>query len=57
VLEQALLAQSAGLREAIMGLMDRAIEGIVVDEAFEIIEIDNSWRQKIPRDPDVFRMR
>jgi hypothetical protein len=57
VLEQALLAQSAGLWEAIMGLMDRAIEGIVDNEAFEIIELANGWRQKIPRDPDVLRMR
>ncbi len=56
VLEQALLAQSAGLREAIMCLMDRTIEGVIVNELFQIIESDNGSRQKIPWDPDVFGM-
>ena len=32
VLEQSLLAQSASLRETIMGPVDRTIKGVIVDE-------------------------
>ena len=56
VLEQALLAESTSLREAIMGLVDRAIERVVAEELFQVIKSNDFCWDEISRDANVFRM-
>ncbi len=54
MLEQAFLAQRAGLGQAIMGLVNRAIQGVIAEEIVQFVKGDDVMRDEISRNSDVF---
>ncbi len=52
--EQSLLAQGARLRQAVMGFVNRAEQGVTGDERLQVVECNHILGDETKRNTDVF---